>query len=287
MFVLLLLSTPLLTAAQQPLERVPIRYTPPTLLVEARVNGSRPLWFAFDTGATTCLIDARVAQKLGIKAVQRPGREGPTFARARTLAVGRAVARDLELVIRDLSGLSQQVGRPVAGILGYTWMEQFVFEIDYRSQRLTLWPRATELTPPADQLPLPLEIYSVPGFTGASLFLSAVLDSTHRCPAMLDTGTDVGILGRQMAARLGVDFNRLSLEPGAGRPTHTVARLDFAGRSFANVRFYVDPRRGAEANPYAQCILGNEQLKEFVLTVDIPHRRALVRRLAPLPSPAE
>lgn len=258
--------------AQNSLDRVAIQYRPPTLVVEARVNGSKPLLFAFDTGATTCLIDVQVARRLGIKPVQRPGREGPYFARARSLAVGRAVAHDLELVIRDLAPLSHRVGQEVAGIIGFPWMEQFVFEIDYRTGILTIWPRTAELAPRADQLPLPLELHTAPGFTGSSLFIPATLDG-RGCRALLDTGSDTAVLGAQMAQQLGA----------AGQATHTVTRLEFAGRVFANVPFAVDVRRGADANPHAQCLMGNEQLKEFVVTIDIPHRRAFFRRLPPLP----
>ena len=140
-------------SAQKPVERVDIEYRPPTLLVEARVNGKGPFWFAFDTGASTSLIDARVAQRLKLKPVQRPDRQGAYFTRARTLAVGRAEARDLELVIRDFAPLSARVGREVAGIVGYNWMEQFVFEIDYRVMRLTLW-RGTAESPAKPCRPL-------------------------------------------------------------------------------------------------------------------------------------
>lgn len=285
-FLFLVLSSGAHAQSFEPLDVVSIEYRPPTLVVKARVNGSKPLPFAFDTGATTCLIDARAAQRLGIEAVQRPGREGPSFARARTLAVGRAVARDLELVIRDLSALSRALGVELAGIIGFTWMEQFVFEIDYRAGTMTLWPRTAELTPRADQLPLPLELHSVPGFTGATLYVPATLNGTHRCTMEIDTGTDVGILGRHMAEQLGVDVNRLGRDAGLrGRPTYNLARLELAGRLFANVRFFVDPRRGADANPYAQCIIGNQQLKEFVLTVDIPRRRVFFLALPPAPGP--
>ena len=272
---------PLSAAGQRAVDRVAIDYRPPTLLVEAKVNGKGPFWFAFDTGASTSLIDAKLAERLKLKAEQRPDREGPYFTRARTLAVGRAQARDLELVIRDFAPLSERLGRDVAGIVGYNWMEQFVFEIDYRALRLTIWPRKTELTPRNDQLPVPLELRSVRGFTGAILYVPARMESKHNCPAEIDTGTDLGILGRQMALQLGVDVNQLGGQ--RERPRHSVRRLDVAGRVYANVPFYIDPRRGADANPYAQCILGNEVLKEFVLTFDIPRRRVFFQRLLPLP----
>lgn len=273
---LLLVALPL--PGQQRLERVPLQYRAPTLLVEARVNGSKPLWFAFDTGTSTCLLDLGVAQRLGIKPEPRPGRPGPGFARARSLAVGRAEARDLELVLRDLTPLSKRLGVEVAGILGFTWMEQFVFELDYRARRLTLWPRSTELTPTAEQLPVPLEVASPPGFTGAALFIPVTLEGEQRCPAEIDTGADTGVLGRPMAARLGVPLKPIHSAEEAAMPTHTVAQVELGGRTFVNVPFVVDPRR-ADANPYRQCVVGNELLKAFVVTIDIPRRRAFFRSL--------
>ncbi len=289
----LIFTAPTLSVAQKPLEVVELRYAAPVLLVQVRVNGSQPLPFAFDTGSTTSLIDARVARRLGIETSERPGAGGPGFARARTLAVGKAEARDLELVIRDLSSLSQHVGELVAGILGFNWMEQFGCEITYpprtqpgragRGGTLRLWPRAVELTPAADQLPLPLELYSVPRFSGASLYVNGRLEGTHRCKFELDTGAETSVLGRHMAEQVGVDVSRKDARPGRGLATHRVVQLELAGRVFANVTFRVDLRRGADGNPYGQCVIGHRQLRAFVLTIDIPRRRAFFRSRSPQP----
>jgi hypothetical protein len=82
-----------------------------------------------------------------------------------------------------------------------------------------------------------------------------------------------------MALQLGVDVNAL----GSERARHNVRRVDLGGRVFGNVPFYIEPRRGADGNPYAQCIVGNEVLKEFVLTIDLARRRAFFRKQAPKP----
>ncbi|MEE8200152.1 MAG: retropepsin-like aspartic protease [Candidatus Acidoferrales bacterium] len=280
-----LLALPHGLQAQEPLQVASLEYRPPILVVEVRVNGSEPLPFAFDTGTTTCLLDTQVARRLGIQPVQRPGRSGPGFARARTLAVGRAVARDLELVIRDLTPLSDQVSVKLAGILGFTWMEHFVFEIDYRAGRLTLWPRAIELTATAEQLPLPLTLHSPPNLSGASIYVPARLEGRHRCLMMIDTGTSQAILGRQIAARLGITVQPIRrAEEGGGLPTPTIGRFELAGRLFTNVTVVFDPRRGAGPDPFDQCVLGNQQLSEFVVTIDIPRRRVFFRALPPLPA---
>ncbi|MFQ5817421.1 MAG: aspartyl protease family protein [Terriglobia bacterium] len=281
--ILLFLFAQSAGAGVPPLDRVPLRYVPPTLVVEARVNGSAPLLFAFDTGTTTIVLDARVAARLGI----RPRRLHPKvaqgqFARVRSLAVGKAVAYDLEVVVGDLSGLARRLQLPLAGILGYTWMEQFVFEIDYAASALTLWPRAAELSPAADTLVVPLELHTAPGFTGATIFVSAQLNRWLACRCELDTGTDTGILGAEVARRLGADV--AAPEEQGVAAWHRVETLAVGGRLFANVGFRVDPARGADGHPYLQCVIGNEQLREFVLTLDIPHRRAFFRP-APRPAP--
>src|SRR3989338_6311562 len=194
-----------------PLGRVSFDYRAPTLLVRASVNGSKPLWFAFDTGTSTCLIDIAVARRLGIRPEPRPG-----------------------LVLRRLSPPSQRLGVEVPGILGIAWMEQFVFEIDYRARRLTLWPRTAELTPRADQLPVPLEVRSPPGFTGAAIFVPMTLEGEHRCRAEIDTGADTGVLGRPMAERLGVTVKPIASAREGGLPAHTVTRLAPGGRAVAD-----------------------------------------------------
>ncbi|MFQ5696192.1 MAG: hypothetical protein ACE5HB_09405, partial [Terriglobia bacterium] len=66
---------------------------------------------------------------------------------------------------------------------------------------------------------------------------------------------------------------------------HLVERLEIAGRVFANLVMRVDPGRGADGNPYTQCLIGNQQLKAFARTLDIARRRAFFRRLLPLPPP--
>lgn len=280
-FLLGILFSPVPTGAQvAALDRVPIRYLPPTLVVVARVNGSAPLPFALDTGSTAIMLDARVAGRLAI----RSGTE-KSAARVRSLAIGKAIAYDLEVVLRDLSRLRQQVGVPLAGIIGYPWMEWFILEIDYGAGTLTLWPRAAELSPPAHALVVPLELRTGPGFSGAGIFVTGRLNNRVDCPFEIDTGTDIGVLGAHIA-RLG----RTSLSPGSvavsdpeSSTLHRVDILVFGGRMFAHVPFRVDPNRGTQGEPYLQCVIGNEQLREFVFTLDLPHRRMFFRPVSRAP----
>ncbi len=277
-FLLVLLPGP--ASAQRPLDRVPVRYLPPTLVVDARVNGAKPLPFAFDTGTTTIVLDARFATQVGLRApaAERPAAPGPV--RIRSLAVGKAVAYDLEAVVRDLAPLSRRVGQELAGIIGYPWMEQFIFEINYAAGQLTLWPRQAELSAPAHTLVVPLEVQTGPGFGGAGLFITGQVN-TLTCQFEIDTGTDIGVLGAAIA-RLLETYTSSPRPSEPLPPSGSIGRVDvliFGGRTFAHVPFRIDPTRGAGGEPYQQCVIGNGQLREFVLTIDIPHRRAFFRSL--------
>jgi predicted aspartyl protease len=278
--------------AQAPLDVVPIRYQPPTLVVQASVNGSRARPFAFDTGSTVTLIDTALAQRLKLSPRKTtPGTIQPAFARVKSLAVGKAKAQDLEAVVRDLSPLAQYLGVDLAGIVGFNWMQRFVFEIDPQANTLTLWPSSVELNPQADQLPIPLELAGQPNLPGASLFIPATLDGHHTCKMEIDTGAGVGILGREIAEKLGAELQParthivLTLSGPVQLATHSVTRVDLAGRTFGNVLFFINPERGRDGNPYEQCVLGNDQLRAFALTLDIPRQRALFRALFPGPVP--
>lgn len=268
--------------AQEPLETARVRYLPPALVVEVRINGSPPLQFAFDTGASTSLIDTGTARQLNLSP-----QGASRAARVQRLAIGRAKVHDVELLIRDLSPLAKRMGTPLAGILGFNWMEHFVFEITYPRNGLTsngstgwlrLWPRSVELTATADQLPLPL--VAVRRFQGAALYVPGRLEGVYSCKFELDTGTDTGVLGSYMGEQLGAPAES-ARSAGANRSLrfrpHRVARLELAGRLFTNVSFLVDRQRGVDGDPYGQCVIGNEQLRAFAVTIDILRGRAFFR----------
>ena len=289
--LLLLFCSPASAAEVPPLDRVPLRYHPPTLLVEVRVNRSRPILFAFDTGSTLTLMDSALIRRLRIPVSgSQRGRE-PDSVSVKTLAIGKAQVQDLEVRVQDLSPLARRLGVELGGILGFDWMKEFVFEIDPQTGTLSLWPQAIELTPRADQLPVPLELVALTNSSGATLFVRAKLEGEVVCKMEIDTGAGSGVLGRAIAEHLGANLTQASQEElltlaGPVRlPRHRVTHLELAGRTFSNITFFVHPERGRSGNPYDQCVLGNEQLRAFALTLDIPRRRAFFRPLLPEPFP--
>ena len=98
-----------------------------------------------DTGAGACVIDTTVGKKLGL---QTSGHKEGTGAGKGTYAVtfAKNVTFNLQGIdlpvessyVIDLSGQPEVIGREIAGILGYSFFERFVVEIDYEAAVLTL-----------------------------------------------------------------------------------------------------------------------------------------------------
>ena len=117
----------------------------PLIIVQAFVDGSGPLIFALDTGASRTVLAPDLASRLGLQttaaqtgtggggSVQMyPGRVG-------TLAVGDAVVHDHDIVVGDwMKMISAAAGVELHGILGYNFLNCFELTIDYPESWVTL-----------------------------------------------------------------------------------------------------------------------------------------------------
>ena len=113
------------------------------IYLQAQVNGSRPLWFVLDSGASGCIVDLIHARALGLKTkdtVQGRGAGAGTVDVVRledTYASLPGVDALIPVLMAiDLSGNLAQIGRPLDGILGYEFFQRFVVQVDYDTQVL-------------------------------------------------------------------------------------------------------------------------------------------------------
>lgn len=131
--------------------KIPFELYANVILLRARVNNSRPLWFLLDTGANGSLVDSRLARALGLKrlgTVNVGGMggsvEGSYFGGA-TLGLPGVRVFDRRLYGMPLAPLFARFGRRVDGILGYDFLKLFVVEVDYYAKTISLHePRSYE-----------------------------------------------------------------------------------------------------------------------------------------------
>jgi hypothetical protein len=132
-------------AAKLPLS-IPFDFFSNQILIKVTVNGSEPFWFVLDSGASACVVDTALTQKLGIKT---EGEKQGTGAGKGTVNVafahhisyglpGLSLPVDESYAI-DLSSQPALLGRYVGGILGYNFFAPYVVDVDYDARILTLY----------------------------------------------------------------------------------------------------------------------------------------------------
>jgi hypothetical protein len=133
------------TAPDHKIASIPFESPNNMILLHVSINGSKPLWFALDSGSSVCLIDLNRAKALGLQfesSTQGQGAGAGTY----TVQVIRGAVdfgfAGLTITVApagamDLSSIEPDVGHPVDGILGYDIFEKLVVTADYLSQQIT------------------------------------------------------------------------------------------------------------------------------------------------------
>jgi Aspartyl protease/PDZ domain len=145
----------------QVVARIPFEMNGNSIFLQLRVNGSKPLWFALDTGAYSSVINTTTARELGLRhgangmSEGAGGRVESSRISQITFDIGPAQLRDLELNALSLTPIENSVGRRMDGILGSEFFRRFVVEIDYIKNEINLYePAPFNYRGSGDVLPL-------------------------------------------------------------------------------------------------------------------------------------
>lgn len=115
------------------------------ILIPVRLNGGQPSLFIFDTGAAVTVVDQRWAGRWGLASVEgvKLNAGGGTveggFAKGATFELPGLIATNQLIAITALDALPPLFGREVFGILGNTFIKDYVVEIDYAARALTFY----------------------------------------------------------------------------------------------------------------------------------------------------
>ena len=116
------------------------------MVVWAKLNGEGPFRLIFDLGAPITLLSNRAGEASGI--VKKNAPRSMLFAmrgeaQVKTLEVGALTAKDLPVIVLDhpaLSALGGFLGKPLDGIIGFTFFARYKTTIDYQAKEMTLEP---------------------------------------------------------------------------------------------------------------------------------------------------
>jgi predicted aspartyl protease len=283
------------SVAAPPVE-VPFDFVHNQILLRVMVADRGPFNFALDTGTNTSTIDMDLASDLGLPlSAPRPVAGAGTLRTTgrRTvcpeLRIAGLVVRNLDAAAVDLSAASEFLGRPLHGVLGFSFLKNRATRIDYFRRRIRFSDG-----PPPEQRPDGPGFISFPMLFTENSVLPVVQDcyvNGARLSVTLDTGSSLGLilfpraierLGLGELARSGIPMHaggylgRASLTKGWATSVK-LGSIDLGAIEVAYVQkgYGEDEtlaRRGGN--------VGNAILQDFILTLDYPARRVMLESTA-------
>lgn len=174
-------------AANVPIDSIPFELgTASRIYVKGSVNGSRPLRFLFDTGATSMVISTNSLKGVPMEfneTVVNHGATGSDEVRGSTenqFAIGEQAMEHVPFIAIPYSPDQWD------GVLGLWFIQRQVTEVNYTDRKIYLYPHGS-YTPPANAIRLKIEyVMGVP----VVLAQVTVNGKTHQLRLSVDTGSD-------------------------------------------------------------------------------------------------
>lgn len=277
---------------------VPFTFEFNIIVLQVRVNNSRPMKFLFDTGAGISALNVSKARGLNLKKADSLDAKGVGgavqgyLAKGASLSVAGVTVYNQPLAILPLGFPCEAAD--IAGIIGYDFIKSFVVEIDYDAKTLTLSdPLRYEYSGRGDLIPLII--------SGNTPRIRAQLRMPNG-PTLeglfeLDTGSD-GVLRinspfvkkHSLLQSLPKQFD--SAHRGVGGEIKTV---DVRMRDFQLGRYVIPDllvtlardNEGLLSEDANDGPLGNEILRRFRIVLDYSRRRMMLEPNQHLGDPIE
>ena len=295
----LLLSCASLGISQQskkaaaPVE-VPFEFEQNQIIVPVKISGKGPFNMLLDTDSDPSAIDTATARDLGLSV----GAKGATatgggtekntayLTRLPTVELGDVSARDVLAATIDLTKLGTKLGRPIHGVLGYSFLKDRIVQIDYANQKLRFF---TESPYPRIQLgPNTVNIVSFPfRYEDGDVMIDSVFINNEKMRATLDTGSsDTFALTPEAVTLLGLE------EQGRDSDTEQVGyngtykskvgtlksvRLGKLAVDSAPATFWL-PGTGHDHRKF-QVNIGNGFFRDFMMTFDFRNKMVVFERV--------
>ncbi|MFC6222606.1 aspartyl protease family protein [Hymenobacter artigasi] len=179
---------------------VPVRISHDLLLVEAEADGRRG-WFFLDSGAPALMLNkktfppAATETTLAVNGAKGVNGAvgGMSYHLTKTFDWSGIRFENKEVATLDLTGLEQQTGVELLGIIGFNLLNQYALTLDYRAQKVLLRKPTTP-----DALPAPL--MRVPFTLRGHLPVVAMTANGQTFQMGIDCGAQNNLLDQQFEA---------------------------------------------------------------------------------------
>lgn len=279
--------------AAPPVE-VPFEFEDNQIILQVKIAGKGPFNMLLDTDTDPSAIDVATARELGLAVGSKGatasggGTEANTVypARLANVEVGGLVARDVAAATIDLTKLSEKIGKPIHGVLGYSFLKDRIVQIDYPNSKVRFF---TESPYPRIQFgPNTVNIIAFPfRFEDGEVMIDSVFINNEKMKATLDTGSSgtfsltpdaVALLGLEEQGRdnddESVGYNG-AFKSKVG--TLKSVRMGKLAVDSAQATFWL-PGTGHDHKKF-QVNIGNGFFKDFMMTFDFHSKIVIFERV--------
>ncbi len=257
------------------------------IIIEVRMFALIPMKFIFDTGAEhTILFKRQYADIMGVPYERRIPIVGADLSEELFALVARQVTlqvegmpiidKDILVLEKDLFKLDEITGSQIDGIIGGEFFRNTVMHINYRRQKITLYPKESFEAPTKGIEPVPIHLKNSKPYTfanvklqdGTQLELELLLDTGAGIPLLLhnNSNQNLGLPDKYIAGKLGVGLGGL-IKGYLGR----IRSVQLAGIEFNQVvtNFQDLPDEVIfDDSRFRNGIIGNQILSRFDVWLD-------------------
>jgi hypothetical protein len=269
--------------------RIPFELHANLVIIPAVINDSDTLHFILDTGVSSTIItdpevsrfiNTRYVRSIQLDGVGRDSTVQAQISIGNTLRVGYARIFEHNLVVleKDILRLSELVGTPIHGIIGYELFERFVITLDFRHRELLIRLPDRYKYRRADGEKMPLDIIEKKPYLDGILI--GEKGKQQRVRLLLDTGAGHAVMLNTYATDLPMPDTTIDVQLGiglSGKISGHLGRLDqvVVGShhltqvvaSFPDSASFGSKISNRELR---QGNIGGELLRRFVVTINYP-----------------
>lgn len=275
---------------------VPFEFVANQIIVQAKIGGKGPFNMLIDTDTDPSAIDSATAKELGLDVGAKGsvatggGTEKNVVypARLPTVEVGALTARDVGAATIDLKQLSDRIGKPIQGVLGFSFLKDRIIQIDYPNLKIRFftespYPRISLAPNTVNTIAFPFRRED------GDVIIDSVFINNEKMRATLDTGSSSSFtLTPEAVAILRLDEQA---DDGGKASTSVGYNGEFANKSglLKSVRlgrfalesvpatFWL-PNTGHDKKTY-QINIGNAFFEDFILTFDFRGKMVVFERV--------
>jgi len=237
-------------------------------------DGARAFKLVLDTGASDSVLTPQYARDLGVSI---------RAARERPYEIDTRLGRSLQFWVDTQSSTSRARTHFEYGLLGGTFLAEYVLEIDFAGRRVRFidpekYTVPKEVSAP-DEAVLPLKV------VGNRAILTVELEGKP-VEVMFDTGAwDTLMISGRAAERAGFERPAIASMTVGGVIGSTqgqlveAEKLAFGPFVYANVPMTVVPHGFYNQGPSSDSLIGYEVMRHFTVRLDYPRKRLWLRRV--------